>query len=123
MRMSRLFHQTLRESPSDAEVASHQLLLRAGYIRPLAAGVFTYLPLARRAMNNIQTILHEEITAIGGQEVTMPVVNPADIWQETGRWYQIGSEMGRFKDKTGHDVVLATVVFLGIAVAIHYGPF
>ena len=107
MRMSRLFYQTLRESPSDVEVASHQLLLRAGYIRPLAAGVFSYLPLARRAMNRIETILREEITAIGGQEVTMPVVNPADIWQETGRWYQIGSEMGRFKDKTGHDMVLA----------------
>ncbi len=107
MRMSRLFHQTLRESPSDAEVASHQLLLRAGYIRPLAAGVFSYLPLARRAMNRIETILHEEIAAIGGQEVTMPVVNPAELWQETGRWYQIGSEMGRFKDKTGHDMVLA----------------
>ncbi len=107
MRMSRLFHQTLRESPSDAEVASHQLLLRAGYIRPLAAGVFSYLPLARRAMNRIETILHEEISAIGGQEVTMPVVNPAELWQETGRWYQIGSEMGRFKDKTGHDMVLA----------------
>ena len=107
MRMSRLFYQTLRESPSDAEVASHQLLLRAGYIRPLAAGVFSYLPLARRAMNRIENILREEIGAIGGQEVTMPVVNPADIWQETGRWYQIGSEMGRFKDKTGHDMVLA----------------
>jgi len=107
MRMSRLFYQTLRESPSDAEVVSHQLLLRAGYIRPLAAGVFSYLPLARRAMNRIENILREEIGAIGGQEVTMPVVNPADIWQETGRWYQIGSEMGRFKDKTGHDMVLA----------------
>ncbi len=107
MRMSRLFYQTLRKSPSDAEVASHQLLLRAGYIRPLAAGVFSYLPLARRAMNRIENILREEIGAIGGQEVTMPVVNPADIWQETGRWYQIGSEMGRFKDKTGHDMVLA----------------
>jgi prolyl-tRNA synthetase len=105
--MSRLFYQTLRESPSDAEVVSHQLLLRAGYIRPLAAGVFSYLPLARRAMNRIENILREEIGAIGGQEVTMPVVNPADIWQETGRWYQIGSEMGRFKDKTGHDMVLA----------------
>jgi prolyl-tRNA synthetase len=107
MRMSRLFHQTLRESPSDAEVASHQLLLRAGYIRPLAAGIFSYLPLARRAMNRIETILREEIIAIGGQEVTMPVVNPAELWRETGRWYQIGSEMGRFKDKTGHDMVLA----------------
>jgi prolyl-tRNA synthetase len=107
MRMSRLFHQTLREAPAEAEVTSHQLLLRAGYIRPLAAGLFSYLPLARRAMTRIENILREEINAIGGQEVTMPVVNPAELWQETGRWYQIGSELGRFKDKTGHDMVLA----------------
>jgi prolyl-tRNA synthetase len=107
MRMSRLFNQTLREAPSEAEVASHQLLLRAGYIRALAAGLFSYLPLARRSMSKIETILRDEINAIGGQEVTMPVVNPAELWQETGRWYQIGSEMGRFKDKSGHDMVLA----------------
>ncbi len=107
MRMSRLFNQTLREAPSEAEVVSHQLLLRAGYIRPLAAGVFSYLPLARRAMTRIENILRAELNAIGGQEVTMPVVNPADIWKETGRWFQIGSEMGRFKDKSGHDMVLA----------------
>lgn len=107
MRMSRLFSQTLREAPADVEVASHQLLLRAGYIYPLAAGLFSYLPLARRAMTKIESILREEINAIGGQELTMPVVNPAEVWQETGRWYQIGSEMGRFKDKNGHDMVLA----------------
>ena len=86
MRMSRLFSQTLREAPGDAEAASHQLLLRAGFIRPLASGIFSYLPLARRAMTRIEAIMREEINAIGGQEVTMPVVQPADIWQETGRW-------------------------------------
>ena len=107
MRMSRLFSQTLREVPNDAETASHQLLMRAGFIRPLASGIFSYLPLARRAMTRIENIMREEINAIGGQEVTMPVVQPADIWQETGRWYQIGSEMGRFKDKAGRDMVLA----------------
>jgi len=107
MRMTRLFSQTLRENPAEAEVASHQLLLRAGYIRALAAGIFSYLPLARRSMTRIETILRQEINAIGGQEVTMPVVHPADIWQESGRWYQIGSEMGRFQDKAGHDMVLA----------------
>lgn len=106
MRMTRLFSQTLRENPTEAEVASHQLLLRAGYIRALAAGIFSYLPLARRSMTRIEAILRQEITAIGGQEVTMPVVHPADIWQESGRWYQIGSEMGRFQDKAGHDMVL-----------------
>ncbi len=107
MLMSRLFSQTFREVPSDAETASHQLLMRAGFIRPLASGIFSYLPLARRAMTRIENIMREEINAIGGQEVTMPVVQPADLWQETGRWYQIGSEMGRFKDKAGRDMVLA----------------
>ncbi len=107
MRMSRLFIQTLREAPGDAEVASHQLLVRGGFIRQLGAGIFSYLPLARRVLTKIENILREEMNAIGGQEVTMPVVHPADLWQETGRWYQIGSEMGRFKDKAGHDMVLA----------------
>jgi len=105
--MSKLFSQTLRNAPGDAEVISHQLLVRAGFIRQLAAGIFSYLPLARRTMTKIENILREEMNAIEGQEVTMPVVHPADIWQETGRWYQIGSEMGRFKDKNGRDMVLA----------------
>jgi prolyl-tRNA synthetase len=107
MKMSRLFSQTLREAPADAEVASHQLLVRAGFIRPLAAGVFSYLPLARRSLKKIEAILREEIEAIGGQEITMPIVNPADIWRETGRWYQIGAEMGRFVDRRGRDMALA----------------
>jgi prolyl-tRNA synthetase len=107
MRISHLFSTTLRESPSSAEIASHQLLLRAGFIRSLGAGIFSYLPLARRSMNKIQTILHEEMAKIGGQEISMPVVHPAEVWQVTGRWYQIGSEMGRFKDKNNHDMVLA----------------
>jgi len=107
MQMSKLFSQTIRENPSDAEVTSHQLLLRAGFIRPLASGIFTYLPLARRSMTKIENLMRSEINAIGGQEITMPVVQPAEVWQETGRWYQIGSEMGRFKDKAGRDMVLA----------------
>ncbi len=107
MRMSRLFSQTLRESPSDAETASHQLLLRAGFIRQLAAGVFSYLPLARRALDKIEAIVRREMNAIGGQEMTMPVVHPADIWKETGRWYKIDAEMGRFKDRSGRDMALA----------------
>ena len=107
MRMSRLFSQTLREAPSEAETASHQLLLRAGFIRQLAAGIFASLPLARRTLAQIEAIMREEIDAIGGQEISMPVVHSADVWKETGRWYQIGTEMGRFKDKTGRDMVLA----------------
>ncbi len=107
MRMSKLFGQTLREAPSDAEVVSHQLLVRAAMIRQLGAGIFSYLPLAKRALTKIENIMREEINAIGGQELSMPVVHPADIWKETGRWFQIGSEMGRMKDKTGRDMALA----------------
>ena len=107
MRMSKLFSQTLRETPADAEVVSHQLLVRAGFIHQLASGIFSYLPLAQRVLTKIENIMRQEIDAIGGQEITMPVVHPAEIWQESGRWYKIGSEMGRFKDKSGRDMVLA----------------
>jgi prolyl-tRNA synthetase len=105
--MSQLFSQTLREAPTEADIASHQLLLRAGFIRQLAAGVFSYLPLARRSLTKVEDIIRDEMNAIGGQEVTMPVVHPAELWQETGRWYQIDAEMGRFQDRTGRDMVLA----------------
>ncbi len=107
MRMSSLFGQTLREAPSDTEVVSHQLLVQAGFIRQLGAGIFSYLHLAQRSISKIENILREEIDAIGGQEMIMPVVHPADVWKETGRWYQIDAEMGRFVDKNGHDMVLA----------------
>jgi len=105
--MSQFFGQTLRQPPADAQVASHQLLVQAGFIRQLGAGIFSYLPLARRSMTKIENILREEMNRIGGQEITMPVIHPADVWKETGRWYQIGSEMGRFCDKSDHDMVLA----------------
>jgi prolyl-tRNA synthetase len=105
--MSNLFGQTLRDAPSEAEVASHQLLVRAGFIRQLAAGIFTYLPLARRTLTKIENIMRSEMNNIGGQEITMPVVHPAELWKETQRWYQIGDEMGRFQDRTGRDMVLA----------------
>jgi prolyl-tRNA synthetase len=107
MRMSRLFSQTLREAPADSEIASHQLLVRAGFIRQLGAGIFSYLPMAHRSLGKIMAIMREEINTIGGQEISMPVVQPADIWMESGRWFQIGSEMGRFKDKSNHDMILA----------------
>lgn len=107
MRMSRFFYQTLREAPAEASLPGYALLLRAGYIRPLASGIFTYLPLAQRVLSRIEAIIREEMDAIGGQEMTMPVVHPAEIWQETGRWYDIGSEMSRFKDRGDRDMVLA----------------
>ncbi len=107
MRMSHLFSETLREAPSEAEVTSHRLLLRAGFIRQIATGIFSYLPLGQRTARKIEQIMREEIDAIGGQEMDMPVVHPATLWQETGRWYKIGSELGRFKDKNDRDMVLA----------------
>ena len=107
MRMSQLFSQTLRHTPAEAEVSSHQYLLRAGMIRQLAAGVFTLLPLGVRVINRIVAILRQELETIGGQEISMPVVNPADLWKESGRWQKIDAELGRFKDRTGRDMVLA----------------
>ena len=107
MRMTHHFGETLREAPGDVEVASHQLLLRAGYVRQLGAGIFSYLPLGWRALRKVEGIIREEIDAIGGQELSMPVVHPAEVWQETGRWYQVGDEMARFKDRAGRDMVLA----------------
>ena len=107
MRMSRLFSQTLRRSPNEAEVVSHQLLLRAGYIRQLGAGLFSYMPLGKRSLTKIENIIRQAMDAIGGQEMEMPVVNPADVWKKTNRWYEIGAEMARFKDRVGRDMVLA----------------
>ena len=107
MRMSRMFGSTLREAPGDAEITSHKLLVRAGFIRQLAAGIFSYLPLARRSLTKIENIMRAEIDAIGGQEITMPVVQPADLWKETRRWYQIDAELGRLQDRGGREMVLA----------------
>ncbi|MCC6169587.1 MAG: proline--tRNA ligase [Caldilineaceae bacterium] len=104
--MSRLFFQTLREAPADAEIASHQLLLRAALIHPIAAGVFDYLPLGLRVKHKIEQIMREEMDAIGGQEVTLPMVQPADLWRQTGRWQAIGDDMARFKDRNGRDYCL-----------------
>ncbi|MEM9954391.1 MAG: proline--tRNA ligase [Chloroflexota bacterium] len=107
MRISKLFSQTLREAPADAEIESHKLLLRAGYIRQLGTGSFSYLPLAQRSMRKIEQIIREEMDKIDGQEMMMPVVHPANVWKETNRYYEVGSEMTRFKDRAGRDMVLA----------------
>lgn len=107
MRLSRLFATTLRQPPSEAESISHQLLLRAGYIRPLAAGLFSLLPLGQRVAARIEGIIRDEIDGIGGQEMKMPVVHPAELWRESGRYDAIGDELGRFTDRNGRDMVLA----------------
>ena len=107
MRMTNLFSQTLREAPADAEAMSHILLLRAGFIRQLGSGIFSYLPLAKRTLDKIEGIIREEMNAIGGQELSMPVVQPADIWKESGRWQELDEVLARFKDRGDHDMVLA----------------
>lgn len=107
MKMSQYFGITLRQAPSDAEIASHQLLLRAGFIRQLGAGIYSLLPFAKRSIDKIEDMMREEMNAIGGQELFMPVVHPADLWKETGRWFEIGDELSRFIDKNGRDMVLA----------------
>jgi prolyl-tRNA synthetase len=107
MKLSQLFGQTLRDPPAEADVESHKLLMRAGFIRPIGTGIFAYLHLAKRSMQKIEAILRDEMDKIGGQEISMPVVQPADLWKETGRWYQIGVEMARFQDRNERDMVLA----------------
>jgi len=106
MRWSRYFIPTLREDPADAEVISHKLLLRAGLIRQLAAGIYSFLPLGQRVAIKVMQILREEMNAIGGQEFFLPALHPAEIWQESGRWYAIGDEMFRLKDRKGTDMCL-----------------
>jgi prolyl-tRNA synthetase len=107
MRVSDLFGETLREVPADVDAVSHQLLLRAGYVRPLATGIFSYLPLAQRALTKIAQIIRAEIDHIGGQELSMPVVHPAELWQESGRWQVIDAALARFQDRGGRDMLLA----------------
>jgi prolyl-tRNA synthetase len=106
MRFSKMFIPTLREAPADAEAISHILMLRAGYVRQLASGLYIYLPLGWKVMTKIHAIIREEMDAIGGQEISMPVLHPAEIWQQTGRWYEIGDEMFRLKDRGGREMCL-----------------
>lgn len=118
MRWSRYFIPTLREDPADAEVISHKLLLRAGAIRQLSAGIYSLLPLGQRIAIKVMQILREEMNAIGGQEFYLPALHPAEIWQESGRWYAIGDEMFRLKDRKGTDMCLGMTheeVFTAIA--------
>ena len=106
MYWSQLYVPTLRETPAEAEVVSHQLLLRAGYVRQLAAGIYSYLPLAQRSLLKIQQIIREEMDAIGGQEMLLPALNPAEVWKESGRWDVMGDNMFRLKDRFGRELCL-----------------
>jgi prolyl-tRNA synthetase len=118
MRQSKLFGPTLREVPAEAEVVSHQLMLRAGMIRKSAAGIYTYLPLALRILTKISKIVREEMDREGGQELALPIVQPAEIWKQTGRWDVYGEEMFRLEDRhhrhfclgPTHEELITTIV-------------
>ena len=107
MRLSQLFFATLRDDPADAEMASHRLLQRAGYVRQIGTGIYSLLPLGWRVNRRVEQVIREEMDRIGCQEMEMPVVQPADLWRESGRYQKIGPELVRFKDRTGRDMVLA----------------
>lgn len=107
MRLSQLFFTSLRDDPADAEMPSHRLLQRAGYVRQLGSGIYSLLPLGKRVSDRVEQVIREEIDAIGGQEMEMPVVHPAEVWKESGRFAKIGPELVRFKDRGERDMVLA----------------
>jgi prolyl-tRNA synthetase len=107
MRLSQLFFATLRDDPADAEMPSHRLLVRAGYVRQLGSGIYSLLPLGFRVTKRVEQVIREEMNRIGCQEMEMPVVHPADVWRRSGRYDAIGPELARFKDRSGRDMVLA----------------
>ncbi len=118
VRLSKAFVPTLKEAPADAQVASHKLLVRAGFIRQLGAGIYDYLPLARRSLAKIEAIIREEMDAVGGQEFFLPALHPAEIWKESGRWEVMGDNMFRLKDRKGADYGLGMTheeIFTAIA--------
>ncbi|MDY6880137.1 MAG: proline--tRNA ligase [Thermodesulfobacteriota bacterium] len=106
MKYSKFFLPTFKEAPSDAEIISHQLMLRAGMIRKLTSGIYTYLPAGLRSLKKVETIVREEMNRAGALEILMPAVQPAELWQESGRWDYYGSELLRFKDRHGRDACL-----------------
>ncbi len=106
MRLSNYPIQSLKEVPADAEIISHQLMLRAGLVRRLAGGLYTWLPMGLRVLRKVERIVREEMDRAGALELSMPVAQPADLWIETGRWEQFGPELLRFKDRHDRDMVL-----------------
>ena len=106
MRFSNYYIKTLKETPKEAEVASHKLLLRAGMIKKMASGVYSYLPMGYRTLRKVENIVREEMNRAGAIELFMPVLLPAEIWQESGRWDVMGAEMIRLKDRHERDFVL-----------------
>src|SRR5579859_6234491 len=107
MRRSRFFCSTLREDPAASDVIGHLLLLRGGFIQPLASGIYSFLPIGERVKRKVEAILRAEMEALGAQEVSLPVVQPAELWKESGRWDDIGSELVRILDRNNREMVLA----------------
>ena len=107
MRITQLLQQTEREVSAAHETAGHQYLLRGGYVRPLAAGIFSYLHLGQRVLQRIKLLLREEMDRLGGEEISMPLIHPAALWRQSGRWDDIDAELGRFRDRSGREMVLA----------------
>ena len=106
MRLSKMHMKTLREVPNEAEIPSHILLLRTGMIRKLVSGVYGFMPLGIRSLRKIEEIVRQEMDAAGAQEVLMSAVQPAELWEESGRWYAYGPELWRLKDRNGRDFCL-----------------
>src|SRR4051794_25368659 len=106
MKMSTMFVRTLREDPAEAEVPSHRLLVRAGYIRRAAPGGYTWLPLGKRVLDKIIKVVNEEMTAMGGQEVSFPSLLPREPYEDSGRWNAYGNDIFRLKDRRGADLLL-----------------
>jgi len=106
MRASRFFISTLKEAPSDAEIVSHKLMMRAGMIKRLGSGIYTYMPMGLKVIRKVEAIVREEMNRSGAIELLMPVVQPAELWQETGRWDKMGAELMRVKDRHGRDFAI-----------------
>src|SRR6267154_1175927 len=105
MRASRFFVSTLKETPADADIVSQKLMLRAGIIKKLAAGIYNYMPMGLRSIRKIEAIIREEMNRAGAVELLMPVVQPAELWKETGRWQKYGPELMRVKDRHDRDFI------------------
>src|SRR5690625_1660090 len=105
--MSQRFLRTLRDDPADADVASHKLLIRAGYIRPIAPGLYSWLPLGLRVLRRIEGVVREEMNALGGQEILFPALLPRGPYEQTGRWAEYGDTMFRLRDRRDNDYLLA----------------
>ena len=106
MHVSSFFLSTLKEAPAEAELASHRLMLRAGMIKRLSAGIYTWMPLGLRVLRKVEAVVREEMNRAGAVELLMPVVQPAELWQESGRWDRYGPELLRLKDRHQRDFIL-----------------